>query len=126
MSEMLDEIEAQYMNRPLDADGVPILFGDLLSTTETGETFMCRGLAVCLRNETERFWMVEFGFDDYTGTSEYVSAKSCRHVKPDTVESLLEEFFGIANLPSDDELRSRREIIDGYAERIRKAVQDEG
>lgn len=128
MNVMLDEIEAQYLKLPVDADGVPIFFGDLLSTIETGETFMCRGLAVCLRNETERFWTVEFDFDDYTGTPEYVSAKSCRHVNPDTVEGLLEdlalnhEWGYLGMVCNKDEMD---EVIADYADRIRKAVQDE-
>ena len=96
VSEYVDEIETEikrnYMRLPVDADGVPIQIGDLLESSEINKHFMCRGMSLALQSN-EKWWTVEWSYDHYYGTSEYVSAKSCRHVKPRTIEDVLRDML---------------------------------
>ena len=74
---------------PLDMDGFPILLGDNLYSNETCHYFQCRGYSIRLDNRNEEQWIIKCCYDSYSETSEYVSAKSCRHVKQRTVEDVL-------------------------------------
>jgi len=114
------ERDSAYMRLPVDADGVPIRIGDEMEWTNSHngekERFTCAGytteystwtpdnLALMATNEES----AEFYCDQ------------CRHVQPDTVESLLEEFHG--KLWSDDE--EQMAMLEEYAERIRRAVEN--
>ena len=95
-----------YMRLPVDADGVPIRPGDKL---------------VHGKNTI----VAAFVANDYICTPYGIRVPSlaCRLVKPDTVESLLEEFarkfVNTCQLTSEESV-----MITNYAERIRKAVQD--
>lgn len=71
--------ERGYIALPKDADGVPIHIGDYLHCDETGEDFPCRGYCCSVGKNGERRWTVECSYDAYSGTSEYVSARRCRH-----------------------------------------------
>ena len=90
--EIEHEIAERYMELPVDADGVPIHVGDNLHSDETGRDFPCRGYNLTLQGSKE-WWTVECCYDSYSGTSEYVSAKSCHHVKPRTLEDVLTEML---------------------------------
>lgn len=97
-----DEIEAAYMKSPVDADGVPIRPGDTVEcdTFGGGE---CAVLAVA-----GDFWVDIYGFTH--------KPEVTRHVKPATVESLLEEFAeGIEAFDAN--------YVDAFAKRIREAVE---
>lgn len=95
----LDDIERTHMRLPVDADGVPIRTGDRL---EGGTVFAVGEDAV----------VYEPGIWD--------EASLCRHVKPETVESLLTEFAEGFEGQNED---FSRLVVAEYAERIRKAVE---
>lgn len=110
------EISEKYMERPCDCEGVPIFIGDLLKSDETNEQLMCRGYSGTMRPGDGKWWTIECSYDSYSGTSEYVSAKSCHHVKPRTVEDVLNEF---ADLP---ERIDRIAAINRYADELREML----
>ena len=78
-----------HMKLPLDADGVPIHMGDYLSSDEyNGEKFVCMGLDVEVRGESE-YWSVGKRLDSDTGCVEYTAAHRCHHVEtPDSWERI--------------------------------------
>ena len=125
LSDIADEIEREiaekYMELPVDADGVPIRYGDKLSSDEMpGRAFTC---FTCLGFNVTRFsgeplWLVEWRYDGESGTSEYVSAKSCRHVKSRTVEDVLRE-FGKAYAYVDGECASTSVLISDCVDKLR-------
>lgn len=79
--EYIDEIEAEiaerYMELPLDADGVPIRIGDAI-TLPNGQRDRIRFFCINANGArlNERGWV----------------PSACRHVKPRTVEDVLEDF----------------------------------
>lgn len=114
------EIESRYMELPVDADGVPIHVGDYLESEEyDGRLFPCRGLNVEVCKSGKR-WTVCMSYDSYSGTSEYTSARRCRHVKPRTIEDVLRDLVdGIGSVEFDaltaigeaaDEIRELMEV----------------
>ena len=133
--EIQAEIDSRYMELPLDADGVPIRVGDYLHSDETRCDFPCRGYNMWLDGANEKWWTVECCYDKHSGTSEYVSAKSCRHVKPRTVEDVLEEFgeefealckadaYPNPNNPSFSYERELRDLLAKYTVELRLALR---
>ena len=98
----LDEIEAQYMKLPVDADGLPVSIGDKRTRHKTnGKAYEVEEL----RYDGETWW-----FESGEGC---FSCDSASHVKPDTVESLLAQSIEMIN-----------ECLADYAERIRKAMDN--
>lgn len=90
--EIADRIDAAlegYVELPKDADGEAIHIGDYLHSDESGKDFPCRGFSLTLMQGV-RWWTVESCYDAYSGTSEFVSAKSCHHVQPDSWEAIIE------------------------------------
>ena len=124
-----DEIEAEiaerYMLLPVDADGVPIQIGDLLESSEINKQFMCRGMSLALQSN-EKWWTVEWNYDHYYGTSEYVSAKSCRHVNPDPLKELLDELVCDVRKEGYERSQLSDKAIADYAQRIREALKEGG
>lgn len=113
----LADMERTHMKLPVDADGVPIRPGDEIEYDDPlyDNTRRCVVEAVCESSV--------FTDESY----ESVTACDCRHVKPDTVESLLEEaLYDAATLDRNDgywvSAADITNIVDDYAERIRKAV----
>lgn len=98
LHKMLDAIEAEiadrFMELPVDAEGVPIRIGDYLHSDETNRDFPCRGCSLTILGG-RKWWTIECCYDRYSGTSEYVSAKSCHHVKPRTIGVVLKELEGM-------------------------------
>lgn len=110
--ELLDEIETRYMRLPVDADGVPIRPGDEMQFG-TDATVRVDSIG------TSRCYCGDFGwFGSNGGFYGRGTLRSCRHVKPDTVESLLEKF---ADMP---ERIDRIAAVSRYAEHIRKACNE--
>lgn len=105
----LEEIEAQYMRLPVDADGVPIRPGDELVYRGT-ELFTCRAVS----EKSAHTWDAAALAIGHLGSK-------CRHVQPETVEGLLEEFGAMFEAETDDIMP----LVRDYAERIRKAVDNE-
>lgn len=113
------ERESAYMRLPVDADGVPIHVGDFLETSEyNGRRFHCNGFCYETALVGQR-WTIAMSYDNETGTTEFVSAHSCRHVQQDALESLLCDM--IHEYGSTDALTET--VAEKYAERIRKAVE---
>ena len=131
---LANEIAAQYMKLPVDADGVPIRPGDRVEGYEQTDVRV-EGIAnggVIVRSNVPG----GHGYPDTSYPLLLWANGKVRHVKPDTVESILEEFavkyeqVNNAPLPKvgfGNEIIGEEELSDviaGYAERIRKAVHD--
>ena len=115
---VLDGMKYTHMKLPVDADGVPIRPGDNMQTAH-GE--LARVVAVGIGK-----WAFYHSLADDEWRYDMCEAKSSRHAKLDTVESLLEEFERRYSLclyvdyTGDDTPVGLREE---YAERIRKAME---
>ena len=103
----------------MDADGVPIHVGDYLHSDETGRNFPCRGYSYGLNGGMPR-WTIECCYDPYSGTSEFVSAKSCHHVRPQTLEDVMRDF---AEEWTEACGTGADEIIARYAQTIRELME---
>ena len=104
------EIAERYMELPVDADGVPIHVGDRLHGVY--ETF-----EVCAVSEHYAYWAEGKHWD---------KASECRHVKPDTVESLLEEFcreLGKRGLFDSYGVICCNGIVSEYADKLREVMR---
>ena len=118
----LADIERTHMRLPVDADGVPVRIGDTMERICAEDRYV--------------FTVGLIGADGFCMDYEtsFFKASECRHVQPDTVESLLKEFALATDYAGDwnnpDDVDERRLQIDAlanaYAERIRKAVEHEG
>ncbi|MBQ9021046.1 MAG: hypothetical protein IJ113_03380 [Eggerthellaceae bacterium] len=119
IAECKNDIENYYMRLPLDADGVPIRPGDRLETTDgMSTTFDCKSLYLCRDG-----WAVH-------GAVHGHRPDEVRHVKPDTVESILEEALDKAAMldrgantgywPSAADITV---LAKDYAERIRRCME---
>ena len=128
LADMIADIEAEIAERfielPEDADGVPIRIGDNLHSDETKRVFPCRGYSLTL-NGNSKWWTVECCYDGYSGTSEYVSAKSCHHVKQRTVEDVLRDFVNEAEWEQspDSYEEIERRLITLYAAELRELME---
>ncbi len=80
------EISERYMLLPVDADGVPIKLGDMVVQTdgEYSDRFVVEGFTSEYPDGKGRVLVVNEQDDGYY-------ADTCRHVKPRTIESLLDE-----------------------------------
>lgn len=128
----LDEYDQTHVALPVDADGVPIHMGDYLSSDEyNGERFVCMGLDVEVRGESEH-WSVGKRLDADTGCVEYTAAHRCHHVKPRTVEDVLSEFrfkasciYDDPNIGGEDRADALESLDEEYAAEIRELMEVE-
>lgn len=103
-------LEEGYIELPKDADGVPIRVGDVMENVIHPPTHReVTGVGV------ECF----YAWEDGCGRYSQFGANCYRHHREPTVEDVLEEFFGKANLP--DGTQTRAEIIAEYAAKLRLA-----
>ena len=120
--------ESAWFELPKDADGVPIHIGDYLHCDETGRDFPCRGYCCSVGKNGERRWTVECSYDAYSGTSEYVSARRCRHRHDPTVEDVLREFadryLDYEGIPSAGRRGVGEALMDEYAKQLRLAEEN--
>ena len=120
--------EHGWIRLPVDADGVPIHIGDYLHCDETGRDFPCRGYCCSVGKNGERRWTVECSYDAYSGTSEYASARRCRHRHAPTVEDVLREFadryLDYEGIPSAGRRGVGEALMDEYAKQLRLAEED--
>ena len=107
-----DNIEQRYMPLPLDADGVPIHVGDRLSHANKSE-FVVNGITFY-----HNTWRVVTDLATLDDGFQMRWAKECRHVKPDPLIELLEEF---AYKVCDTNVDSAE--FERYAERIRELME---
>lgn len=127
---LVDEIKAQYMKLPLDADGEPIHIGDEVRLNENGGKFTVRGIGENSAGNPV-MWCVR---ESNTQTTRHRIDGDVCHVKPDTVEVLLEEFSQKMNenmgmyiaetIEADEWRRLDEEVIAEYAEKIKKVVEE--
>ena len=109
---MLDAIQAEvderFMELPLDADGVPIHVGDVIESHGT----IFNALGICMNS---------YGNLCVQGGKHNVklSPDACRHVKPRTLESVLQEY---GSEIADSASKPWSEIVDKYAAEIRELL----
>ena len=101
------EISERYMLLPVDADGVPIRVGDeLFNKNKPTDAYKVTAIA-------------DNGYIRIYHDTAHIHSSQCRHVKPDTLKELLEEFTDALNSPAEDD---GRDLCAEYAERIRELV----
>lgn len=111
------DTENGWVRLPVDADGVPIHVGDEMCNTHKDGFMAKRVTGLCLHSGgrwTAQVDEVRLRWHD---------ADKLRHYTPPTVEDVLEEFFGKANLP--DGTQTRAELIAEYAAKLRLAGDGE-
>lgn len=109
---ILDEIEAQYMKLPIDADGVPIRIYDEVRT-EFDKT-----IEVVAVDEARCFY-----YDN--GDYYYAWASDVNHVKPDALYDLLEEYSDAilqCTCPDYEGDNKPGALREEYAKKIREVV----
>ena len=106
--------EAGWVRLPVDADREVIRFGDTLELF--GNRCQAHHLSLA-----ENGWRVYVMGED--GHMSSGNGGLYRHYHEPTVEDVLEEFFGKANLP--DGSQTREELIADYAKRLRLAGEGE-
>lgn len=112
MNEMLDEIEAQYMRLPLDADGVPIRPGD--------EVECVIGTKADARSITFFEDTVDVGSDGW-------NPRFLRHVKPETKTALwIDEDDYNRLVDAKDERDRLRAEVKKLGEQLDRLRNDEG
>lgn len=104
------DTENGWVRLPVDADGEYIRIGDVMEWCDNGETLTVEGIG----ND------VLFYIDGEN--AEWTAARNKRHHHEPTVEDVLDEFFGKANLP--DGTQTRAEIIAEFAAKLRLAGED--
>lgn len=108
--DIADDIKAEYMKLPVDADGVPIRPGDLLVDTTSDYELYATKMFLGLNG-----WAINARRPD-----------ELRHVKPDTVEDIIMEAMQHAfSAPYKGGTLDMGDKVAEYAERIRKVVEDE-
>ena len=112
------EIDARFMELPVDADGVPIHVGDMLMAPvhgTRGEKWFGPWEVYAVSNHSVHFEQ-----------NHSARARECKHAEPNpTVESLMEEFFEAARETGGVDSNGYHETIGEYAYRLREAVRGE-
>lgn len=103
------EIAANYLELPVDADGVPIHVGDICEMSEV--QFKVRALNI----DGYCWWAVD-------GTGEFYIAELCRNVKPRTVDDVMSEY---AELSASQDVKKYHEVSDELREIQREQFRDE-
>ena len=106
--DLADEIEAAYIKLPVDADHVPIRPGDFIDYAD---------MMSSVRFKVEAYDVIGGELAPSNGTVTYLP-HLCRHVKAETIESILQELVG--RVKSCDS-EGHKTIVE-YAERIRGAI----
>ena len=102
-----NEIDANYMRLPVDADGMSIHVGDSVNMEDSDKEFTVHLVGdTCFRGQL-------LG----TGAMETHYSRCCRHVKPRTLEDVLADFA--ADVEND---RNNIETARKYADEIRELL----
>ena len=120
LSEIEAEITDNYMELPVDADGVPIRVGDDLECNANGyegtfTVFAIGNISVVGNHNIE--WIMD------NPSKWFHVASFCHHVKPRTLEDVLMECaqaFVIDDIEWD--VNANIEIVDRYADEIRELL----
>lgn len=111
------EIAERYMELPVDADGVPIHMGDSLVARERTASYRGTVVGIEIGNAENLV-----GLDGYEGYRRY-SFNQCRHVRPRTIEDVLEEFAHEWNDTHHDDMPALKAR---YADELRSMGVDNG
>ena len=121
---MVDKIEREiaerYMELPLDADGVPIHYGDSLSYCgEHGGTVTCKvsNMEYRERSYGEADWLVN--------VAGWIFPGDAHHVKPRTIEDVLTDLCNEIAAQGHQVGLTGHEIITKYADELRWLGVDE-
>lgn len=110
-----DEVDYRYMELPVDADGVPIHVGDTLQLGDTrGEVV---ALTYCPSNG-------KLPWEWQCDTGDWYNTAFARHVRPRTVEDVLDDFsksLGCKSILAD----IKRKAIAKYAAELRELLGGE-
>ena len=127
LNEVADEIESEiaerYMLLPVDADGVPIRLGDKISY-ESDDCKQMTGTVVNMQY-CNRGGLIGNGW--LINSGQWVDPWICEHVKPRTIEDVLEEF--IADFDKWDEdctehrAARREKLFAKYVEELEKIME---
>ena len=115
----LDVFGVAYIPLPVDADGVPIRVGDKLEFGENRNQGIVKAL-------NEHMVIAIHVDDDYTNYAKYGllwNADACRHVKPRTLEDVLEEYYDKRGWDEVDNCAlNADELTAKYADEIRELL----
>lgn len=120
VKKVIDEIEREiaerYMLLPVDAEGVPIHYGDTLEHhSEYGDYIE----KVCNMEFCERIWNAE---DWLVSIGIWVNPSETRHAKPRTIEDVLTDFGNEIACQGHQVGLTGHEIIMKYADELRSMV----
>ena len=113
--EIQAEIDERYAPLPVDADGKPWTKSDTEFIDEDGYR---KDLYEIKYNLKTHKWSLLGSHGLYK-----CDANHCRHVKPDPVKELLEEFANNGTPTGDGGVLFEAGLIEQYAAKIRKAVE---
>ena len=123
---VLKALERDWMRLPVDADGMPWYIGDEVQREDKNKPNVVTG--IYFYNDGNHMLQVR----ESNCTAWTPPARKCRHVQPDTVESLLADFqqdtltsqgeYAGEVIEADEWQRELERLVGDYAERIRKAV----
>ncbi len=108
------EIAERYIELPVDADGVPIRLGDLVTHPFLEGSREVRSLT---KEQGSPYWCL--GVDEGE-----VTAHTCRHVKPRTIEDVLEDFAADDMMEALERASLFEESIAKYAAELREMLGD--
>ena len=125
--EIKAEIERDYMRLPVDADGVPIRVGDKLMTDNKDSSLYGRELFVTAVSEHH----IHYQTLPYEGDGHYRTGclANIRHVKPRTLEDVLQELEGLrgyGNSTYEDVVTRASELADEIRELLDRRYGDSG
>lgn len=113
LREIEAEIAERFVELPVDADGEPIHIGDAVEFGENRN----QGIVKALNEHMVIAMHVDDGYTNYAKYGLLWNADACRHVEPDPLIALLDEFAtDVANYKYDGV------DFDTYAERIRELL----
>lgn len=113
LADQIEEEMANYVELPKDADGETIHIGDRVEDNE-------RVARIVL---TDGSWEPSVYIEKLPNVLHEYFCNEISHYHKPTVEDVLEEFFGKANLP--DGTQTRAELIAEYAPKLRLAGEVE-
>lgn len=114
-----DENMAEYgwVRLPVDADGVPIRFGDKVTVSWNKRVYKVKGFSYTqqLAGGERTVWVDVYSLEK-PGNVPLCAASSCRHYHAPTVEDTLHELIGKALMLS--EVDGENELVAEYAKRL--------
>ena len=118
--ELERSIAERYIELPVDADGMPIHVGDVV---EFGENHN-QGIVKALNEHMVIAMHVDDGCMNYAKYGLLWNADACRHVKPRTIEDVLDEYYDSRGWDEADNCALKSEELTAkYADEIRGMME---